>query len=646
MHSSGQFVLAQINEIEKDREKTIAFCSIIGFRNEKGKLQSLKSPLDPDTEILKAEDQFIQEVLGLEEDKNKAYIGILDGRDNLKVYLDLNKVLTKHVTVLAKSGSGKSYTVAVLLEELLIKKIPVVIIDPHGEYSSLKYPNPKDKEELIKYGLKPQGFLKQVIEYSPDIETNPDAIPLKLSNKNMSTQELVQMLPTKLSASQLGLIYSALKNLGGRVDFEDLLYELESTEDSNGKWTLIDIFSYLKQLNLFSDSPTLMGELVTPGKMSIINLKGVDKDIQEIVTYKIINDLFSERKKNNIPPFFLVIEECHNFVPERSFGQAKSSAVIRQVAAEGRKFGLGLCLISQRPSRVDKSAISQASTQLILKVTNPNDVKAVSNSVEGITTSTERELQNIPIGTALVTGVVDIPLLVNIRPRMSKHGGEAITAFMQFNEEEKEKTFDEETKEFEEEGESLPIIKQQFNMDDIKVMHGDDANINHDLIPCALITLCKGKEDFKILIDLINLQIIDNVENVTGTKLLDLHLEGITPKEEKLLDLAIRMGSFKPADLLGRSGMQFADLYETINILTKKGYFMRDGPEFYLSKDMQFLSKIDKKRFYQPINYMRSKGNQLPTKYQYHVVKDFLNKFYEVKDIKECFIEKFYLVNP
>src|SRR3990167_10005041 len=127
---------------------------------------------------------------------------------------------------------------------------------------------------------------------------------------------------------------------------------------------------YLEKLNLFSDAPTSLNELISPGKCSIINLRGVEIELQEVIVYKLMKDLFEERKKGNIPPFFAIIEEAHNYLPERSFGEAKSSRILRQIASEGRKFGLGLCVISQRPSRLDKSVISQTSTQIILKVTN------------------------------------------------------------------------------------------------------------------------------------------------------------------------------------------------------------------------------------------------------------------------------------
>jgi len=68
------------------------------------------------------------------------YIGLLRGYD-IRVELDANTLVQKHCSVLAKTGSGKSYTAAVILEELLDRKVALLIIDPHGEYASMKEPN-------------------------------------------------------------------------------------------------------------------------------------------------------------------------------------------------------------------------------------------------------------------------------------------------------------------------------------------------------------------------------------------------------------------------------------------------------------------------------------------------------------------------
>ena len=132
------------------------------------------------------------------------------------------------------------------------------------------------------------------------------------------------------------------------------------------------------------------------------------------------------------------MEEAHNFCPERALGETKASKIIRTVAAEGRKFGLGLCIISQRPAKVDKNVISQCTTQILLKMTNPNDLRSVISSSEGVSSDSEGEIQKLNIGTCLLTGVIDIPLKVNIRPRISKHGGETVDITLPYELDKKE----------------------------------------------------------------------------------------------------------------------------------------------------------------------------------------------------------------
>ncbi|GAI76991.1 unnamed protein product, partial [marine sediment metagenome] len=183
----NKYILATINEIEKDSQKTIAFCSIIGYK-ENNILKKLKYPLGPGTEVFDADDELITKILGLEKEKNALFIGKLEGRD-INIYLNINKLLTKHIAILAKTGAGKSYTLGVFLEELLEKKVPIVVIDPHGEYSSLKYPNTKEEEKLKKFNIKLTSYTQQIQEFSPDLENNPEAKPLKLNNKDLTSTE-------------------------------------------------------------------------------------------------------------------------------------------------------------------------------------------------------------------------------------------------------------------------------------------------------------------------------------------------------------------------------------------------------------------------------------------------------------------------
>jgi hypothetical protein len=420
-------VLCQVTEITSTRDDSTAHCEIIGYRDPDGAIKAIRIPFDVGSQVLRADDDFIRTIIKLSTDSG-ALVGKLEGRD-IHIQLDLRKILTKHVAVLAKSGAGKSYSVGVLIEEILEKGVPLVIIDPHGEYATLRKPNTakEDVERLKVYGLAPKGYATN--EYGDPNVT--DGKQLKLSNK-MTQQELVQMIPARLTGTQIGILYSALRNID-QVSFDAVIASLNA-EESNAKWGLINILEHLRTYNIFSPEPTPYDDIVAPGVCSIINLRGIPAEIQSIIVYKLTKDLFDLRKRGQLPPFFLVLEEAHNFCPERSFGETTASKTIRTIASEGRKFGLGLCVISQRPARLDKSVISQCTTQFILKVTNPNDLKAISASVEGLTAEAEKEIANLPIGTSLITGIVEVPLLVNIRPRRSLHGGHSVDILSEIKE--------------------------------------------------------------------------------------------------------------------------------------------------------------------------------------------------------------------
>ena len=637
MHKEGHYVLAQIMEIERDGNETLAICETIGVRDEKGALRGLKSPFEQGTEVLRAEDDYIKETLGLDKKKDSAYFGVLDGRENLKVYIDLNKMITRHVFLTGKTGSGKSYALSTILEELLENKIPMVIIDPHGEYGTLRQPNFAEKEKLEKFGLKPKGYSSMIQEFSPDIENNQEAKPLKLSNRNMTSTEIIHLLPAKLSNSQLGALYSALKNLGENAGFDELITEMHMLEDSSAKWTLVNILEYVKKLNLFSDNFTMMGELVRPGKASIINLRGVPPEVQEVVAYKLLMDLFAERKKGNIPPFFLVIEEAQNFCPERSYGESKSSPIIRQIAAEGRKFGLGLGIITQRPARLEKSVISQAGTQIIMKLTNPNDTRAVAGSIEGITAETEKEIKNIPIGTAMVTGLVDLPLFVNVKPRRSKHGGEAVRIFS--SDETDEKDFKEQSTEFKEKGELLPIIKQKVSQKDLRLMSEKPIKIKELLLPCTMLMCAQDGKEFNILIDMANGKIITNIETGDGLELSKLNLPDTSAQQTKILQVATKLKEFKPSELFAKSGMQFSELYDLVSVLAKKGYLIKDNDKYKINDTIKILSSLQEDACYEKIEYTRTEYEQkIEKRIDFEKIKEFLSKFLTIKNAKECYL--------
>jgi hypothetical protein len=128
--------LKDSEEIPRIKSDVSAYADVIGYRDRRGVLMVPRTPFDSGSQIIRADEDFIRHVLGLHADKHSgAYIGLLKGH-NIPVYLNIDSLVQKHICVLAKTGGGKSYACGVLVEELLKNKVPLVIIDTHGEYVS------------------------------------------------------------------------------------------------------------------------------------------------------------------------------------------------------------------------------------------------------------------------------------------------------------------------------------------------------------------------------------------------------------------------------------------------------------------------------------------------------------------------------
>ena len=428
-HDVYGWVLARIESMKRylnefDEERLFASARTIGYKQENN-IFVPKTPFKPNEKVYLADTELITSILGLRKTgEGSIYLGTLEGHD-IPVYLDIKKTIGKHMSVLAKTGAGKSYTVAVILEELLKTDLPIVVIDPHGEYASLKIEN-DEYDAMLKYGVKAASYKDKITEYAVNADVNPNAKKLTLKPV-FETIELSEILPLGLSDKQKSVLFTALRDLDegsvkGSYTLDDLIMRIEQ-EPTNLKWKVLSGLEVLKESKVFDGMPVPPEQIVRKKNASIISLLGTEPHIQELVVAKLVKELFDARRRSEIPEFFFLIEESHNFCPERGFGDAISSEILRTVASEGRKFGFMLCVVSQRPARVDKNVLSQCNTQIILKVTNPNDLRAIGRSIEGFTANMENEIKQLPVGHALVVGeCVEQPITVSVRIRETKHG--------------------------------------------------------------------------------------------------------------------------------------------------------------------------------------------------------------------------------
>lgn len=312
-----------------------------------------------------------------------------------------------------------SFSTACLIEELLNRpkekgRIAIVVLDPHGEYSSFaqpvkdgKYEDFSDRTKIVK------------------------AQNIRIAVPKMSVHMLSGIIPG-LSAPQkrdLSRILSSLKedmHRGlGPFDWSHVKDAILKDDNikQNSKFPLMGWIDDLMSYNLFArtDMPAV-SELIKPGTLTILDFSDIVnmKKKQMIVSY-FANKLFDERKSNVIPPTLLIVEEAHQFTPQMASEEsAISRSILRTIAREGRKFGMSLCIISQRPVQLDTTTLSQCSTHLILRITNPNDLKHIAESSEGIDQRSFGIINSLQVGEALLVGeATGYPLFFKVRNRRS-----------------------------------------------------------------------------------------------------------------------------------------------------------------------------------------------------------------------------------
>ncbi len=378
-------------------------CSARPLGELQDQVRRLSFPVSPGSPVYRSRSPVLREFLGLKKD------GIQLGRiiqPSLEISLDPTRLLQKHIAIMAISGAGKSYTVAVLIEELLKRsqdqgRLAVVVIDPHGEYSSFEEDDIYGSMTEVTRGsfvqiAVPQLSAYQIREYAPDI--------------------------TEVQLRALEQIYKNLWKSGKAFSLKEIISSINHSEEikQTTKDSLISRLLGLERTTFFGyeENPNL-DHLLTPGKINIFDLSEIISSYKkQLLTTYICRRLFELRRKQKIPPFLLIIEEAHQFCPE---GTAICKSIIETIAREGRKFFAALCLISQRPVRLSTTALSQCNTHLIMRIRNPNDLDHIAVTSEGIDRSTLRLLPDLEIGEAVLVGnAVNYPVFFRVRTRTSR----------------------------------------------------------------------------------------------------------------------------------------------------------------------------------------------------------------------------------
>ncbi|MDY6761433.1 MAG: ATP-binding protein [Candidatus Nanohaloarchaea archaeon] len=387
----------------EDWEYLVGEGRVLGVYDSDGIIRRPSFPPSPGTDVAAADEDRLMDFLGL--DSDGVHIGSVQFHD-IDASLSLSGLFQKHLAVLAQTGAGKSYLASVVLEELLDREqeegqLAVVAIDPHGEYAGF---------------AEDSDYMDRVRVY--------DDNEIQVGVPSLSAASLDHYFDlTGPQQREIGKVISQLDDEKGVYGLDDLAAAVEEHGmDQKTEDIVRDRVNRMQAMRLFGqyDQPSL--DDVEPGRMLVLDLSEiVDRKKKQVIAAHFTKRLFRGRRDGTVPPFFLLVEEAHNFIPEGvSSSDAPARGPITRIAREGRKFHASLGLISQRPAKLSQTALSQCNTNVIMRITNPYDLDRIKQGSEGITSDVLDSIPGLKVGEAVVVGeAVNYPTFVSVRERRS-----------------------------------------------------------------------------------------------------------------------------------------------------------------------------------------------------------------------------------
>jgi len=371
------------------------------------------------------------------------------------VYLDASR--SRAVLVCGKRGSGKSYTLGVIVEELLdAGDALTIVVDPMGIYYPMAQANHDQERLLWDWGLSGKGMpVLLLVPGDPETLYGGQEVvsameargvrfrSFRINPADLSPDAWCELFDLSISDVMGIALFRAVQHLARRRKeqffIEDIISEIEmdGLVQDRTRQALLNRLEMAQSWDLFSTRYQELWEIFDPGAVNIMDLSTLDpgpRGRRNLVVDVLARDIFKRRTiarrkeelglVSELPRVWVLIDEAHQFVPSGKATLAKE-ALIRW-AKEGRQPGLSLVVASQQPSAIDSEVITQCDVIIAQKLTNRADIQAVNalsqDYMGGELKTYIRKLKRR--GEAvLVDDEQEKVMMTQIRPRKSYHGG-------------------------------------------------------------------------------------------------------------------------------------------------------------------------------------------------------------------------------
>lgn len=389
-----------------------------------------------------------------------------------KLWLD---VARSHVILVAgKRGSGKSYSIAAIAEELSClpeenaKNVASLIFDTMGIFWTMKYPNEKEHELLASWDLKakllpvrvfvPSGKAAAYRAKGIPVDATFALDPSELEADDWLTLFTVDI--TSLPGVLITRVIEKLKKQPASFAIQDIIHALCNEREANEETKEIAaaLFAAAQSWGIFAtgDEGTKVADLLTPGTTTVLDVSVYSStavfNVRALVISLLSKKIFQHRmdarkqeeretihsgqdylalsqsnRRRQQPLVWLFLDEAHEFLPRE--GKTPATDALVQLLREGRQPGISLVMATQQPGQIHRDAMSQSDIVIAHRVTAKADLAALNEIMQTYALeSIKKHLDSLPAlkGAAIVLDDNSERIYpMRVRPRFTWHGGES-----------------------------------------------------------------------------------------------------------------------------------------------------------------------------------------------------------------------------
>ena len=475
-------------DIEQQNQNFIIDAQPIGFLDGNQKFRRGGQQIAiPPSDVSIVEESVLKKIYALADEDKQFIFSSLAQNDTIDIAVDGDKFFSKHIAVVGSTGSGKSGTVAKILQEGIklgnreggiLNNSHIILFDLHGEYApafpganmlnvdTLTLPywlmNSEELEEMfiesnennshnqisqfknaVTLNKKKHNEGLSKINYDTPVYFSFEEVYRYISNHNIATKDastgelkIKNKVPNIADEFQLfekiefeekktGKINSGpyagefdrfIPRLETKLNDDRLSFLLKPRKEGDSEYKTEDLVALLTQFLGYSEN--------NKSNITIIDLSGIPFEVLSLVVSLISRLVFdfcfhykNFKEEGNEVPFLLVLEEAHNYIPQSQGAKYHSvKKSIERIAKEGRKYGLSLMIVSQRPSEISETIFSQCNNFVAMRLTNPTDQQYVKRLMPDSVSAITDNLPSLERQEALIIGdSIPIPTIVKIK---------------------------------------------------------------------------------------------------------------------------------------------------------------------------------------------------------------------------------------